>query len=188
MGSLVRSFLGEAALRIQRLLELDAAVSPRFEAGEKIQPVIILGDGDRPGMGGVRGRRFSAAGGGVMAAGQGAVFRLDASAPGPLQLDRICIACSAVTRVQIQFHVGVAGGVTTGNTFWDRAVDREPVPGLFVASPVAGTGTVVGQWAVGAAAATIVLPLDCLLTPNIGIGIHTVSAVTLDCCLIGRSF
>jgi hypothetical protein len=168
------------------LLDVDAAVSPRFEPGEKIQPVVVVGDGDRPGMGGVRGRRFWAGGGAVLAAGQGVMFRLDASAPAPIQLDRLALGVSAGSRVQIQLHVGAAGGVTNSNSFLDRASGIEAVPGLFMLVPAAGTGTVIGQYAAGTAGISI--NLDILLNPNLGIGIHMVSAITADCWLMGRSF
>lgn len=69
-----RSFLGDAALRLARIFDISGLVSPSFETAEKIMPMVLLGDGTLPGMGGGRGRRFAGAviqAGGAGAAGIG---------------------------------------------------------------------------------------------------------------------
>ena len=70
-GAIDRPFLGEAAIRIARLLGVTGAVSPAFERQETIIPVVMLGDATLPGYGGQSQRRFGAshqttAGAGIM--------------------------------------------------------------------------------------------------------------------------
>lgn len=60
-GRIQKSFLGEAATRIIRALNLDGLVTPDYEPGEKIQPVIIVANGLEAGMSDRRGRRWVAA-------------------------------------------------------------------------------------------------------------------------------
>lgn len=55
-----RTFLGEAALRLQRMLGVTGATSPGFPDESKIIPVVSLGDGTLPGYGGQSLRRFMA--------------------------------------------------------------------------------------------------------------------------------
>lgn len=55
-----RGFLGETALRISRLLDVAGIINPQYNTGERIQPVVVVGDGTGPGMGAQRGRRFRA--------------------------------------------------------------------------------------------------------------------------------
>lgn len=53
-----RTFLGEAALRLQRMLGVTGATSPEFDPEAKILPIAIMGDGTLPGYGGSSLRRF----------------------------------------------------------------------------------------------------------------------------------
>lgn len=39
-----QSFLGESAIRLARLLGLGGLISPQFDSGEKLTPVILVGD------------------------------------------------------------------------------------------------------------------------------------------------
>lgn len=69
MASLERSFLGEAATRLGRLFKLGGLLSPKYDEGEAIKAVVVLGDATLPGYGDRGGVRWSvggvAAGGGV---------------------------------------------------------------------------------------------------------------------------
>ncbi len=51
------SYLGELTQRLYRCLQLDGVVS--CQVADTVQPVVIVGDGLRPGMGAFRGRSFS---------------------------------------------------------------------------------------------------------------------------------
>lgn len=57
-----RGFLGEAVVRLGRLLDLAGLVTPQYNTDEKIVPVVILGDGTTPGMGSQRQRHFGVCG------------------------------------------------------------------------------------------------------------------------------
>ena len=54
-----RSFLGEAAIRLSRVFGFGGAVSPEFDSGEKIIPVVLVADGSGPGYRGQQLRGFS---------------------------------------------------------------------------------------------------------------------------------
>lgn len=51
-----RSYFNELATRLSRLLSLDGEIP--IELGDRITPVVMVGDGLAPGMTGNRGRRF----------------------------------------------------------------------------------------------------------------------------------
>lgn len=66
---LERSFLGDAASRISRLLSLGGPLTPLFNRRERITPVVLVGDGTEPGMAEARGLQFA---GSINVAGGGA--------------------------------------------------------------------------------------------------------------------
>lgn len=76
--ALERSFLGEAATRIGRLLGLGGMLTPKFNEGEGIAPILLLGDGTEPGYGDRSGRRW-AIGGVAAGAGVGAYIGIEAT-------------------------------------------------------------------------------------------------------------
>lgn len=53
-----KGFLGDAAVRLGRMLGLKGQTSPTFKYGDKLQPVLVVSDGTVPGMGQQRGRRL----------------------------------------------------------------------------------------------------------------------------------
>lgn len=54
-----QSFLGESALRLARLLGLGGLISPQFDSGEKIIPIVKVGDATQIGYRGEALRAFS---------------------------------------------------------------------------------------------------------------------------------
>lgn len=80
-GPVERSFLGDAATRIARLLQLGGPLSPAFERKERILPVMLVGDGTLPGMADARGIQFAGswnqAGGGAQPVLAGVRFQVD---------------------------------------------------------------------------------------------------------------
>lgn len=57
---LEQSYLGDAESRLSRALRLLGATDPRYQRGEHILPVVLIGDGTLPGYGVGAGRRFLA--------------------------------------------------------------------------------------------------------------------------------
>ena len=80
-GTIERSFLGDAASRLARLLQLGGPLSPAFERRERILPVVLVGDGTLPGMADARGIQFAGsinqAGGGAQPVLMGIRFSVD---------------------------------------------------------------------------------------------------------------
>jgi len=67
VAEIERSFLGEAATKLSRLLSLSGLTSPKFDLNERVLPMVILGNADLPGYGDRAGVRWAT--GGVCAPG-----------------------------------------------------------------------------------------------------------------------
>lgn len=78
-GRIDRSFLGETALRLGRLLRVGGLISPQFESEEKVQPVVLVGDATGIGYRGQSLRSWSY--GEVVAAAAGFTSKLAIKAP-----------------------------------------------------------------------------------------------------------
>lgn len=183
-GRMQRGFLGEAALRLARLLELDGLVSPGFDTGESITPVVLVGDATDPGMGSLRNRRFMVAlraGAGVMPA-----LRVAPDAQQGVILDHLVISSSAPEIIAIAIHFTVSGGSTAVSTFLDRAGTAiEDVPGL-ISTTQAALGTIIGEFNV-LAGDPVVIPLGFMLSPGANIQFRH-GATTVVGFVRGRSF
>ena len=128
-GDIDQGYLGEAAARLARLLEVRGLVSPKFHTREDIIPVVVLGDATLPGYGDNRLRRFATAhqtgaGAGVMST----FFRAAAD----LIITRIsCFKATVGASTISLIGSAVASGLTvaTGDVFFtDRTAGTEPAP------------------------------------------------------------
>ena len=134
------SFLGEAANRLYRGLDLDGQV--RLQTDDTIQPVVIIGDLTTPGMGTARNRRFFGGAGPV--AGPANVCGLFAYEG--VIIDRVTVSCDqnagadTLTFRLCQSTVGPARSAA----FIDRSAgsgDLAPVGGgTITTTTVIGTG------------------------------------------------
>jgi len=178
-----RGFLGEAALRLARLLELDGLISPAFDTGQELTPVVLVGDATEPGMGSIRNRRWMAnlrGGAGVQPA-----LRVATDAA-PVILDTLVLSSSAQEIIAIRIHFDNADAATQSNTFLDRVNGAiEPVPGL-ISTAQATLGTVIGEFNV-ALGTPVVIPLGFLLSARCSIQFQH-GATTVVGFIRGRSF
>jgi len=108
MAQIERSYLGEAAAKLSRLLTLSGLVSPKFDLGESITPTVLLGDGTAPGYGDRSGKRWAVGG---VAAGGGVGAYLGIEATGEIVVE------------------GVEFGTNTSGQFtlrWNTATEASP--------------------------------------------------------------
>lgn len=183
--TLDRGFLGDAATRTGRLLDVAGLQALKFDAGEAIQPVVLLGDGTAPGMGQQRGRRFG------WTVNQAVTTFAQMEATQDLQIDFIEVSFSVFAvagDVAIQYkgpndlRDGVLGGLPQG-VLIDRAQSNaEGAPLLYFVGGTAGiriyrkqllTNVSVAQYAspffLAAGARIIVTPLGAGNTYNINV-------------------
>ena len=156
-----RTFLGEAATRLYRLLGLDGFVSPVFRDGADVVPVVILGDGTLPGYGQQTLRRFAASHQTVAGAGV---------------MSTVLVATADVILTDLEVVQATAGlyTLTIGGSsqalpsaaatldvfFTDRIVGSEPAPMLTGnGDGVAVTGSLIGRAQAPAANQTVRLLL-----------------------------
>jgi len=182
-----RPFLGDAAIRINRSLDISGLISPQFEAGEKILPVLIVDDLQRTGLGAQRGRRFMVFRQGL--AGTGPYFVAPPVGSGQLVVERVLLAVDvAATVIQIRFISAPTGpgGVTAAGAFIERAAELE-VPPILIGN-TALIGTAIGQVAEGTPR-TVQLELNAFFPPFSGLQFFPVAATTLlGMTVFGRAF
>ena len=182
-----RPFLGDAAIRINRALDISGLISPQFEPGEKILPVVVVDDLQRAGLGAQRGRRFMAFRQGI--AGTGPWFTAPAVSVGQLVVERVLLAVDvAGTVIQIRYLPASLGtsGVAPPGAFIERAAELE-VPPILIGNSGA-IGTVVGQVAEGTPR-TVVLELNAFFPAGVGLQFLPVAATTaLGMTVFGRAF
>ena len=130
-GDIDQGYLGEAATRLSRLLEVRGLVSPKFHTREDILPVVVLGDATLPGYGDNRLRRFACAHQTGAGAGIGSTFF---RATADLIITRIsCFKATAGAST-----ISLIGAATTPPVvpatadvfFLDRVQGTEPAPAL----------------------------------------------------------
>lgn len=184
------SFLGEAAQRVQRALDLDGVVSPNFDGGTLIQPIILVGNGMDPGMSDRRNRRWMCrlfGGGG----GTDCFLRLAGETqpqPAPIIVDSMVIstaaAAAAVVDIRIRF------GMTTAGTNESALLDRtggaiETVPGIVGGSVAPVGGAILGSINIGVGQ-VVTVPFSWMLSP--GAALTFTCASGLHGWLMGRLF
>jgi len=183
-GRMQRGFLGEAALRLSRLLQLDGLVTPQFDTGERITPVVLVGDATIPGMGATRGRRFMVnlrAG-----AGANAALRMAADAE-PIILEQLVFASSAAEIIAMALHFDNADPASQNSALLDRTGGAiEPGPGL-VSCIQANLGTIIGEFQLVGAANPLQVPLGFMLNARASIQFRHGATTTVG-FVIGRTF
>lgn len=129
MAARERTFLGEASLRLSRLLGLPGGVSPQFPDRSSIVPVVLLGDATLPGYGGLSLRRF--AGSHQTAAGVGIMSTLYVATADVILLGLQAVL-AAVADVTLSYGgpaQALPGAAATADTYFvDRAQAAEPAP------------------------------------------------------------
>jgi hypothetical protein len=188
-GGIDRSFLGEAAIRLARLFGISGAISPDFLRGEKILPVVTVGDGLDVGMGGNRGRRWMA---GAPSGGVGSFpwIRLDAAATQPLIVDHVVCASDTTESAFFRLAFTAAAGSQATQSFTERLTGAvQVVPGLFTGSGGAlGASTVVGHFRVGNNSQPTIIPLRLYMAPGQAFQIQVGAAGQIQTWWHGRTF
>jgi hypothetical protein len=173
-----RSFLGEAALRLSRVFGFGGAVSPEFDSGEKIQPVVLVADATQPGYRGQQLRGFAF--GQRVAAVAGNTSKLWVMArrdsPGVI-IDGVHLATGAVPAAIAEWRLSILGAadpdpVVIGQTI-TRWTERSRLANGDIA-PVLTLGEAVDALSFGLDIATgcvpasgsVTLPLPLVLEPG----------------------
>jgi hypothetical protein len=104
-----RSFLGEAVLRLSRVFGLSGEVSPQFDAGDQITPVVVVADATGPGYRGqnLRGWAYGEKVGAVVA--NTSKLGIKATAPGGIIIDGFTIGTGTVPVAPTEWCIGILG-------------------------------------------------------------------------------
>lgn len=104
-----RSFLGEAVIRLSRVFGLGGEVSPQFDSGDRIQPVVLVADATQPGYRGQNLRGFAYCEKVPAVAGNLSKLAVKAFADRAVILDGFTIACGTVPVAATEWRIGVMG-------------------------------------------------------------------------------
>jgi len=183
-----RSFLGEAALRLSRVFGFGGAVSPEFDSGEKILPVVLVADASGPGYRGQQLRGFAFGNRVAAVAGNTGKLWIKAApgTPGVI-IDGFHIATGAVPVAVAEWRLSVLGAADPDPVIIGQTVTRfteRNVTSNGDLAPVLTLGEAVDAFSFGVdiavgclpASSSVTLPIPVVLAPG---GKCIMSAVTV---------
>lgn len=195
-GRITKTYLGEAATRLARLLGVDGLITPLFDSEEKLQPVILMGDTTDPGYSERSAMRWAIAG---VAAGGGVGAYIGIEATREIVVQGVNFGANTANgQFTLKWNTS-AEASPSGATFptfvpqLDRAVNRDQAaPVLFLAQGGAAPAAVNSRtlW-VGLAAANGVydLPFEFHMNPGSRLWIeYSTVAATIYASFRGRTF
>lgn len=173
-----RSFLGEAVIRLSRALGISGEVSPSFDAGDRIQPVVLVADATTPGYRGqsLRGFAYGETVGAV-AGNHSKMFIKARPGTGGVIIDGFTISCGTVPVAAVEWRIGILGSnepdpAVIGQTnvrFTERCFDSNGDHAPVLVLPDATDALAYGlniAYGTLPANTTIVLPIPVVLAPN----------------------
>lgn len=174
-----RSFLGEAVIRLSRCFGIGGEVSPQFDAGDQITPVVIVADATTPGYRGQQLRGFAYCEKVPAVAGNLSKLAIKAFPDrSGIIIDGFSIACGTVPVAATEWRIGIMGFAEadpwvinqTNTRFTERTGpdsngDLAPV----FTMPQSGDALEFGLTIAGgvlAATTMVVLPMPVMLAPG----------------------
>lgn len=193
-----RSFLGESALRLARLLGVGGLISPQFNSEETLQPVVLVGDATSLGYRGQALRAF-AYGETVPAGGAGNTSKLVIKAPTNgrgLVIDRLYLS-SGTTGIWRVSQMGSEDpdpfAIAQTNARWSErlATANGDLTGIFT-TPHNTDGLSYGidalLFILGANQPLVPIPVDFMLAPGAKLIItHTTANIAINVSFSGRA-
>lgn len=139
-GQISRSYLGEAAARLQTFLGIQGLLVPEISPDPVIQPVIVVGDVSESGMGGAYFRRCAFGITGLSASTRG--WTPAAGSPG-LLVDTVTVSATGSPQILLGIHapgaVAVGAFSPTGVIYDDPAGPSPNLAPALIGTPTPGT-------------------------------------------------